>query len=803
MRRICRNLTAVFAAVLSIIVVLSPGGYLSQVLAQAAGFIETFDGTPATPADYNNPHNWDIFIQGFNNQEAAAGSSRAQHGPNCEAPGFPYDSSNSHLMRQYTNAVFLCNGHLMTSPGLTGYGAIYMTPPAMADFSNGTAVISWDMSTLRTSSRDWIDIVLTPFNEHQLMAYNNVDNHIPPDNIHIQLGGTNVFLASQRVNGSSDVNIGGDTFTRWNDVQAAQNPPVGESAQRRDTFRITLSSTHVSMCIVGNNNPQTYTYQGHTGFCWVDANLPTPLNPSVWQNHAAVEFNHRVYNAEKACATTVDQFNIDHDANGDMNCPPDTWHWDNFQISPATPITIIKPVQDYHIGDPSPQTVTFQQPAPPNSHLEFVTFGANSQIQVSFNGGASWQPGTFQPAPIPGHDEAGEMIWMPMPTGVQSIMVRGANGFWGTYESSGFGIWSPSASAGGNIAPTATPTASPTNTPVPPTNTPRPAATNTPLPAATRTPTAAPSNGACPCTIFSGSSAPNNTSNNDTNAVELGVKFRADNAGFIAGVRFYKFANNGGTHVGSLWTSNGSLLATATFTGESASGWQQVNFNPPVAVSANTTYVASYHTSGHYAADQDFFANNGVNNGPLHALANGADGGNGVYAYGGGTMFPTNTWNSSNYWVDVVYTLATPTATPTPTVVSGTQTVTFADAQAGRPLNGQYPSGLIDWGNNNTWRVSGPWGRLTTNSLTFDRNGVNVASFTFVNPRRLVSLDAYNGDSGQSTITLSCSGQPIRMVTLAPGQLTNIATGWTGSCSRVSISSSNGWGTNFDNLRVQ
>src|SRR5438309_2076305 len=113
MRRICRNLTAVFAAVLSIIVVLSPDGYLSRVLAQAVGFIETFDGTPGTPADYANPHNWDIFIQGFNNQEAAAGASRAQHGPNCEPPGFPYNSTNSHLMRQYTNAVFLCNGHLM------------------------------------------------------------------------------------------------------------------------------------------------------------------------------------------------------------------------------------------------------------------------------------------------------------------------------------------------------------------------------------------------------------------------------------------------------------------------------------------------------------------------------------------------------------------------------------------------------------------------------------------------------------------------------------------------------------------
>ena len=89
----------------------------------------------------------------------------------------------------------------------------------------------------------------------------------------------------------------------------------------------------------------------------------------------------------------------------------------------------------------------------------------------------------------------------------------------------------------------------------------------------------------------------------DPNAVSLGVKFRSDVNGFITGIRFYKGSANTGTHVGSLWTSGGQLLATATFTNETASGWQQANFATPVAITANTVYVASYHApNGGYAA---------------------------------------------------------------------------------------------------------------------------------------------------------------------------------------------------------
>jgi hypothetical protein len=179
---------------------------------------------------------------------------------------------------------------------------------------------------------------------------------------------------------------------------------------------------------------------------------------------------------------------------------------------------------------------------------------------------------------------------------------------------------------------------------------------------------------------------------NDSNAVELGVKFRCDVAGYITSVRFYKGSTNTGTHIGSLWSSTGQLLAQATFTGETASGWQQVNFSQPVAIAANTVYVASYHTNtGNYADTPGYFANSGVDNPPLHLLQNGVSGGNGVYLYGSGG-FPNQTYNSTNYWVDVVFSTTAPPDTP-PTVAAVTPasgatgvspstavTVTFSEA---------------------------------------------------------------------------------------------------------------------------
>jgi N,N-dimethylformamidase beta subunit-like protein/uncharacterized protein DUF4082/Big-like domain-containing protein len=160
--------------------------------------------------------------------------------------------------------------------------------------------------------------------------------------------------------------------------------------------------------------------------------------------------------------------------------------------------------------------------------------------------------------------------------------------------------------------------------------------------------------GATGATLF-GATTPGVVAVADPNPVELGVKFQSSQAGTITALRFYKGAQNTGTHTATLWSSTGSMLTTTSFTGESASGWQQVNLVTPVPITAGTLYVASYHTAGNYSADSDYFDTVAHTSGPLTAPATGTVAGNGVYVYGAGGIFPTSTFAGSNYWVDVVF----------------------------------------------------------------------------------------------------------------------------------------------------
>ena len=220
----------------------------------------------------------------------------------------------------------------------------------------------------------------------------------------------------------------------------------------------------------------------------------------------------------------------------------------------------------------------------------------------------------------------------------------------------------------------------------------------------------------CPCSVWNSSATPASPTVNDPNAVELGVKLRSDLNGFISGIRFYKGASNTGTHVGSLWTTGGQLLASATFANETASGWQQVNFSTPVAITANTVYVASYHTNtGFYSANSAFFASSGVDNSPLHVLQNGVNGGNGVYAYGASSQFPSNTFQSTNYWVDVVFTLGS--GPPQLSITSTNPTGGAPNVNIGTTVSATF---------NNTLNAS------TVTSSTFTlREGTNTITGTY------------------------------------------------------------------------
>jgi Domain of unknown function (DUF4082)/Bacterial Ig-like domain/Purple acid Phosphatase, N-terminal domain len=185
----------------------------------------------------------------------------------------------------------------------------------------------------------------------------------------------------------------------------------------------------------------------------------------------------------------------------------------------------------------------------------------------------------------------------------------------------------------------------------------------------------------CPCTVFAPGATPAVASENDPAAVEVGMKFRSDVDGAVSGIRFYKGAGNTGVHTGHLWTRDGTLLSAVSFANETGSGWQQASFPQPVPVTAGTTYVISYFApTGHYAADGDFFATGGVDNSPLHALADGTDGANGLYVYGASGGFPTNTWHSANYWVDPVFTTSA-----VDTTAPGVTGVSPAAGSAGAP----------------------------------------------------------------------------------------------------------------------
>ena len=170
--------------------------------------------------------------------------------------------------------------------------------------------------------------------------------------------------------------------------------------------------------------------------------------------------------------------------------------------------------------------------------------------------------------------------------------------------------------------------------------------------------------GESPCAVSDCSAWPSNTTPgtpavNDPNSIELGVKFRSDLNGLITGVRFYQ--TNPGVYQAAIWNLAGEQLALGSVTSTS-SGWQQVNFSTPLAITANTVYIASYHApNGNYAANNNpAFAIAGVDNPPIHLLVNGENGSNGLFQYSASSTFPTESFQSNNYWVDVVFRIHHP-----------------------------------------------------------------------------------------------------------------------------------------------
>lgn len=266
----------------------------------------------------------------------------------------------------------------------------------------------------------------------------------------------------------------------------------------------------------------------------------------------------------------------------------------------------------------------------------------------------------------------------------------------------------------------------------------------------------------CPCTVWSSSAVPVTQAAADPNPVELGLVFTSELNGFVTGVRFYKSTINTGQHIGNLWSTTGTRLASAVFTSETPSGWQQVNFATPVPITANTMYIVSYHTqAGNYADDEFYFSRSGVDSPPLHALSDNAAAGNGVYSYGA-SQFPVNTFQAANYWVDAVFNLQQGSGNPVPTTTGLNPTGALSGGPAFTlTVNGSsfLSSSVVRWNGSDRTTTFVNSAQLTAAIPASDIAAAGTAAVTVFNPA------PGGGISNAQTFTINTNPNPVPSTT--------------------------------------
>jgi hypothetical protein len=368
--------------------------------ANSRAFIETFDGAPGQPLSWRDTGwaaRWDVAVHSRDvNTWYQLEPMNTDHGADCSPPPATHP-----LSRRYEDAVYQCRNHVMTAIKAEGYGMIYLTPNHMVDFSQGTATIRFDVSTLRTSLRDWIDLWITPYEDNLQIPLQTdiamVDASGPPRRaVHVLMDLTGNFFHVTVYNNFQP--------TRYRGAYTPYDNLFTPDARRRDTFELQISRTRVKFGMPSYN------------LYWVDTTIP-----DLGWDHGVVQLGHHSYNPLKDCST----------------CKPGTWHWDNVMISPSRPFTIVHANRLY--ADREHPTVTLAAPAPANAHLRFTGIGPN--LQVRFNDGA-WQPAVLQAQDSRYFkDEHFRNYWMPIPAGTTQVEFRGDRWWGADWHARNITVW--------------------------------------------------------------------------------------------------------------------------------------------------------------------------------------------------------------------------------------------------------------------------------------------------------------------------------------------------------------------------
>jgi hypothetical protein len=92
-------------------------------------------------------------------------------------------------------------------------------------------------------------------------------------------------------------------------------------------------------------------------------------------------------------------------------------------------------------GGEGVETVPFAGPAPADAHLRFA--GIGTDLQVSFDGGDSWQDAELQWSSDPGIEDHFHSFWMPVPEGTTEVLFRGVDWWAGEWRVRDLSFWGP------------------------------------------------------------------------------------------------------------------------------------------------------------------------------------------------------------------------------------------------------------------------------------------------------------------------------------------------------------------------
>ena len=261
------------------------------------------------------------------------------------------------------------------------------------------SVISFDVSTLRTSGRDWIDLWITPYNENLALPIDfEVDlNGAPKNSLHIRMD----FSGAGKFTGEIYKNFIPSALPFATEISYDQ--VLTPTARERSTFELQLSRTHIKFGMPKYN------------LWWIDSDI-TDLG---WSS-GILQLGHHSYTPEKDCGDP---------ANG---CFANTWHWDNVSINRDL-FTMIKADRRYIQNGDVTQTVKFEVPAPSNAYLRFSGIGT---IDVSLNGGPYQKAGQGPIVAVHWYWRLSSRTflqdWMPVPKGTQTVTLRFSADGWYT-----------------------------------------------------------------------------------------------------------------------------------------------------------------------------------------------------------------------------------------------------------------------------------------------------------------------------------------------------------------------------------